>query len=138
MKDAQRYRGYAVDCLLAAKTRQFGYLNILVSIGATWHALARQDEAMDLLLASWSAPKHPSAPITPAAPWNLVARTVPHYINEDKSDMRGIKSGWYAVDEDGNLVFGPFDTYEECVEREVQPTYFMLSRPISNSAALGR
>jgi hypothetical protein len=57
--------------------------------------------------------------------------------NEDKSDMRGIKSGWYAIDEDGKLVFGPFDTYEECVEREVQPTYFMLARPISNSTALG-
>jgi hypothetical protein len=22
--------------------------------------------------------------------------TVPHYITEDKSDMRGIKPGWYA------------------------------------------
>jgi hypothetical protein len=52
--------------------------------------------------------------------------------------MRGIKPGWYAIDEDGNLVFGPFDTYDECVEREVSPTYFMLARPISNSAALGR
>ena len=41
---------------------------------------------------------------------------VPHFINDDKSEMRGIKSGWYAIDEDGNLVFGPFDTYEECVE----------------------
>jgi hypothetical protein len=30
--------------------------------------------------------------------------TVPHYINEDKSDMRGIKSGWYAV-EDGQPLF---------------------------------
>ena len=27
--------------------------------------------------------------------------TAPHYINEDKSDMRGIKSGWYAVEDDG-------------------------------------
>ena len=35
---------------------------------------------------------------------NDAPRTVPYYINEAKSDMRGIKSGWYAIDEDGNLV----------------------------------
>ena len=34
--------------------------------------------------------------------------TVPHYISEAKSDMRGIKPGWYAMDNDGNLVSGPF------------------------------
>ena len=45
------------------------------------------------------------------------AATVPHFINEDKSDMRGIKSGWYAMDNAGNLVVGPFVTYEKCVER---------------------
>ena len=38
----------------------------------------------------------------------------PHFINEDKSDMRGIKSGWYAMDNVGKLVFGPFDTDEKC------------------------
>ena len=37
---------------------------------------------------------------------NDAPRTIPHYINEDKSDMRGIRPGWYAIDEDGNLVFG--------------------------------
>jgi hypothetical protein len=56
---------------------------------------------------------------------NDAPRTVPYYINEAKSDIRGIKSGWYAVDEDGNLVFGPFDTYDQCVERDIRPTYFM-------------
>jgi hypothetical protein len=60
------------------------------------------------------------------AAMNDAPRTVPHYINEDKSDMRGIKSGWYAIDEGGNLVFGPFDTYNECVERNIRPTYLML------------
>jgi hypothetical protein len=29
--------------------------------------------------------------------------------------MRGIKSGWYAMDDDGSLVSGPFDTSEKCV-----------------------
>jgi exodeoxyribonuclease V alpha subunit len=28
--------------------------------------------------------------------------TVPHYINENESDMRGIKHGWYAIEDDGN------------------------------------
>jgi hypothetical protein len=56
---------------------------------------------------------------------NDAPRTVPYYINEAKSDIRGIKSGWYAIDEDGNLVFGPFDTYDQCVQRHIPPTYFM-------------
>jgi hypothetical protein len=48
--------------------------------------------------------------------------TVPHYISEDKSDMRGIKCGWYAMDDDGNLSSGPFSSLEECIERITQPT----------------
>jgi len=43
--------------------------------------------------------------------------TVPLFINENKSDMRGIKSGWYATDGDGNLVSGPFSSREKCVEK---------------------
>ncbi len=50
-------------------------------------------------------------------------RTRPYFINEAKSDIRGIKSGWYAVDEGCVLVFGPFDTYEQCVVRDVGQTY---------------
>ena len=41
--------------------------------------------------------------------------TIPHYINEDKSDMRGIKLGWYAMEDDGSLIAGPFPTSEKCV-----------------------
>ena len=48
--------------------------------------------------------------------------TIPHYINEDRSYMRGIKAGWYAADGDGNLFSGPFATHEECVRRIIQPT----------------
>ena len=47
--------------------------------------------------------------------------TSPHYINEDKSDMRGIKHGWYAVEDDGNLSSGPFASREECIKRITQP-----------------
>jgi hypothetical protein len=48
--------------------------------------------------------------------------TVPYYINETKSDMRGIKTGWYAIEDDGTLDSGPFSSFEECVNRIAQPT----------------
>ena len=39
--------------------------------------------------------------------------TVPHYISENQSDMRGIKHGWYAIEDDCNLSSGPFSSFEE-------------------------
>jgi hypothetical protein len=47
---------------------------------------------------------------------------IPHYINEDNSDMRSIKPGWYAKDDDGNLSSGPFSSREECLSRGTPPT----------------
>jgi hypothetical protein len=47
--------------------------------------------------------------------------TIPHYINEDRSDMRAIKSGWYAMEDDGNLSSGPFSSHAECLRRIKQP-----------------
>jgi hypothetical protein len=47
---------------------------------------------------------------------------IPHYINENKSDMRGIKPGWYAMDDGGKLSSGPFSSREECLSRGTQPT----------------
>ena len=44
------------------------------------------------------------------------------YVNENKSDMRGIKAGWYAMDGDGNLVSGPFSSREKCVENNNNST----------------
>ena len=49
-------------------------------------------------------------------------QTAPHYISEAKSDMRGIKPGWYAIEDDGNLSSGPFSSREACVARITQPT----------------
>jgi len=40
----------------------------------------------------------------------------PYYISENNSDIRGIKAGWYAIDNDGKLVSGPFSSREKCVE----------------------
>ena len=48
--------------------------------------------------------------------------TIPHYINENKSEMRGIKPGWYAMDDAGKLSSGPFSSHEECLSRGTQPT----------------
>jgi hypothetical protein len=48
--------------------------------------------------------------------------TAPHYINENKSDMRGIKPSWYAIENDGNLSSGPFSSLDACVKRITQPT----------------
>ena len=50
-----------------------------------------------------------------------IKATIPYYISEAKSDMRGIKAGWYAIEDDGTLYSGPFSSFEECVDR-TQPT----------------
>ena len=47
--------------------------------------------------------------------------TAPHYISENQSDMRGIKHGWYAIEDDGNLSSGPFPSFEECLTEIRQP-----------------
>lgn len=47
--------------------------------------------------------------------------TAPHYIGENNSDMRGIKPGWYAAEDDGNLSSGPFSSLEECAKSITQP-----------------
>ena len=48
--------------------------------------------------------------------------TIPHYVNENKSDIRGIKPGWYAMDDGGKLASGPFANREECLGSSIQPT----------------
>ena len=39
--------------------------------------------------------------------------TAPYYMSETKSDMRGIKQGWYAIEDDGNLSSGPFSSMRQ-------------------------
>jgi hypothetical protein len=41
----------------------------------------------------------------------------PHYINELQSDLRWVKEGWYAMDDHGNLLLGPFSNRENCLIR---------------------
>jgi hypothetical protein len=45
----------------------------------------------------------PGAGLNDAAAHGSAAMTIPYYISEDKSDMRGIKPGWYGMEDDGNL-----------------------------------
>ena len=54
MHDSKRYRSNAADCLIAAQDAcQPGNRGIRLSMAISWLSLARQDEAMDDLLASW-------------------------------------------------------------------------------------
>jgi hypothetical protein len=47
----------------------------------------------------------------------------PQYINEVISDVRCIKTGWYAMDDVENLSSGPFSSRAECFESIIQPAY---------------
>ena len=47
---------------------------------------------------------------------------IPHFVNDNKSEMRGIKPSWYAMDDDRNLSSGPFSSHEQCLIRVTQPT----------------
>jgi hypothetical protein len=47
-------RDHAAESLLLAKNCRTGYRDLFLSISACWHLLARQDEAVSALLASWT------------------------------------------------------------------------------------
>jgi hypothetical protein len=58
MHDSQRYRDSAAECLLAAQEAcQPYYRKLHLSMADSWLSLARRDEAMDNLLASWDTAK---------------------------------------------------------------------------------
>jgi hypothetical protein len=58
MHDSRRYRDSAAECLWAAQEAcQPYYRRLHLSMAASWLSLARQDEAIDNLLASWDTAK---------------------------------------------------------------------------------
>jgi hypothetical protein len=58
MHDSRRYRDSAAECLLAAQEAcQPYYRKLRLSMAVSWLSLARQDEAIDNLLANWDATK---------------------------------------------------------------------------------
>jgi hypothetical protein len=54
MKDVQRYRLNAAECILAGERRESPYRNLTFALAETWLSLARHEEAMDELLVIWS------------------------------------------------------------------------------------
>ena len=66
MNDAQRYRMNAVECLSAAERCEPSYRGLTLATATSWLSLARQQEAMDELLAIWSNAQS-ATPIRPAA-----------------------------------------------------------------------
>jgi len=58
-----------------------------------------------------------------------------HYINELHSDLRGGKEGWYAIDERGNLLLGPFSNRENCLTGISQPCPAILDTAVRTAGA---
>ena len=49
----------------------------------------------------------------------------PRHINELQSDRRGVKDGWYSINESDKLGCGPFENREDClsaINRQLAPT----------------
>ena len=45
--------------------------------------------------------------------------TIPHYVNEDQSDIRAIKPGWYGLESNGKLcIRAVFPNQEKCLSPE--------------------
>src|ERR1700730_14290502 len=59
MHDSRRYRDNAAACLLAAQDCQPCYRKLHLSMTTSWLSLARHDEAIDNLLASWDMERTP-------------------------------------------------------------------------------
>jgi hypothetical protein len=53
MNDPRRYRLNAAECLSAASRCHPDYRDLLLSVAASWLALARQEETTRDLLVSW-------------------------------------------------------------------------------------
>ena len=45
------------------------------------------------------------------------SRLFPHHVDEGRSRTRGLKVGWYAIDNEGDIASGPYQTRDECAER---------------------
>jgi chaperonin GroES len=70
-----------------------------------------------------------------AAHWSVTV-TVPYYVSEDKSDMRGIKPGWYAVEDDGDISSGPSSLAARNASKESLSRRMKRWRPSCNEAQI--
>ena len=62
MHDSSRYRDMAAQCLLATERGSEPYSLLSILMAQSWLLLARQDEAMDNLIAGWTTAQ-PTLPI---------------------------------------------------------------------------
>ena len=46
--------------------------------------------------------------------WDTVTSLFPHFVDAQQSAMRGLKVGWYAIDQDGEIASGPYRGRNEC------------------------
>jgi hypothetical protein len=60
MDDVQRYRMNAAECILAGEQCEPAYRDLTFAITEAWLSLARQQEAMDGLLAICSSARRPA------------------------------------------------------------------------------
>lgn len=51
---------------------------------------------------------------------NAMNAHAPQYVNDRQAVLRGIEDGWYAMDGDGIIAFGPFFNRETCLSRIFQ------------------
>src|SRR6266566_3432436 len=73
MQNSGRCRANAAECLLAAQAAcQPHYRKLHLSMAVSWLSLARQDEAIDNLLASWDM----AAPVKTDGPYTQFIRAV--------------------------------------------------------------
>jgi len=70
-----------------------------------------------------------------AAHWSVTV-TVPCYVSEDKSDRRGIKPGWYAVEDDGDISSGPSSLAARNASKESLSRQMKRWRPSCNEAQI--
>jgi hypothetical protein len=60
LHNSERYRSLAADCLSETQdARQPDHHNLHLFTAAAWLSLARQDEAISSVIASWNTPKVP-------------------------------------------------------------------------------
>ena len=45
------------------------------------------------------------------------SRLFPRYVDEAQSRARGLKVGWYAIDNEGDIASGPYPNRDECIAR---------------------
>jgi hypothetical protein len=101
------------------------------------HLMNRMDEPRTERLAPrWNTPR--TSPDLGPAQFRSSAMTIPHYVNEDQSDIRAIKPGWYAMESNGKLSSGPFPDQEKCLTGITQPRSNFRASPWRHADAAAR